>query len=127
MGGNAEVKRVWVIIAAIILLAFACIAVSQCDQSNNTFCLIVNILTIVGCVLGIVGAARLHPGMLNIFCITLLLLVILEVVFIIIAFVNNGVTASQVLWDFIVLGLLAITLAFAGDLRNAVSGALVMY
>jgi len=47
-----------VIIAAIVLLAFAIVAVSQCAGSYNAFCLVINIITIVGCVFGIIGACQ---------------------------------------------------------------------
>jgi hypothetical protein len=36
-----------VIIAAVILLAFAIVAVTQCGSGYSTFCYVVNILTIV--------------------------------------------------------------------------------
>jgi hypothetical protein len=99
------------------------IAVSQCSNTYNTFCLIVNILTIVGCIFGIVGAFRLHPGQLNIFCIVLAVLIVLEIIFIVLAIVN-GFSASSLLWQFIVLALFVITFAFTADLRSAVSSSI---
>lgn len=125
MGRASTGKRVWVLLAAVVLLAFAIVAVAHCSSGYNTFCLVVNILTIIGCVLGIVGALRLHAGMLNMFCVTLVLLIVLEIIYIILAFVNDY-SARDVLWGFIVLGLLAITLAFSVDLRNAVAGTMVL-
>ena len=125
MGHASEGKRIWVIIAAIILLAFAIVAVAHCSNGYNTMCLVVNILTIVGCVFGIVGALRLHAGMLNIFAISLVVLIVLEIIFIILAIVNDY-SARDILWNFVVLGLLVITLAFTHDLRRAVGGTLVL-
>lgn len=110
----------------IILLAFAIVAVSQCSKGYNTLCLVVNILTIVGCIFGIVGAFRLHAGQLNIFAIILVVLVVLEIIFIILAIVNDH-SASSILWNFVVLALLVITLAFTVDLRNAVSGTFMLH
>ena len=51
-------QRVWVIIAAIILLAFAIVAVSQCSGKYDAFCYVINIITIVGCIFGIIGACQ---------------------------------------------------------------------
>lgn len=126
MGAPTTAKRVWVIIAAVILLAFAIVAISQCHNGYNTFCLVVNVITIVGAILGIIGALRLHAGMLNVFCVSLVLLIILEIIFIILAFTDGGVSGRDILWDFIVLGLLTITLFFAADLRNALTGAVIL-
>jgi hypothetical protein len=76
-------------------------------------------------VFGIIGAFRLHAGWLNIFCISLVVLIVLEIIFIILAFVNHY-SASSILWDFVVLGLLVITFCFAADLRNAVAGTTIL-
>jgi uncharacterized membrane protein HdeD (DUF308 family) len=126
MGAATEGKRVWVIIAAIILLAFAIVAVSQCSGKYDAFCYVINIITIVGCIFGIIGAFRLHAGWLNIFCVTLMVLIVLEIIFIIIALVGDY-AARDILWNFVVLGLLCITLAFATDLRRVVHGSTVIY
>ena len=179
----SAVQRVWVIIAAIILLAFAIVAVSQCSGKYDAFCYVINIITIVGCIFGIIGACqstkeehsaqqsircttmdacshrrtrtsacshdgllahsslpfcllcsalrcsptvRLHGGWLNIFCVTLMVLIVLEIIFIIIALVGDY-AARDILWNFVVLGLLCITLAFATDLRRVVHGSTVIY
>jgi len=122
---RTEGKRIWVIVAAIILLAFAIVAVTQCSDSNNVFCLVVNILTIVGCIFGIIGAIRLHPGWLNIFCFTLLVLIVIDIIFIIVAVVD-GYSASSILWDIVVVCIMFVTLLFAADLRNAVAGSTVL-
>jgi hypothetical protein len=114
-----------VIVAAIILLAFAIVAVTQCSRADNVFCLVVNILTIVGCIFGIIGAIRLHAGWLNIFCFTLVVLIVLDIIYLIIAAVN-GHSAGDILWNIVVVILLFITLVFAAHLRNAVSGSTVL-
>lgn len=74
---------------------------------------------------GIVGAFRLHADMLNIFCISLLVLIVLNIIFIIVALVDHY-GASTILWDFIVLALLVITFCFTADLRNAVFGTTIL-
>lgn len=66
-----------------------------------------------------------RQGWLNLFMISLVLLIVLEVIYIIVAFVNDY-SASDILWQFVVLGLLVITLAFTADLRNAVVGTTVL-
>lgn len=57
---------------------------------------------------------------------TLMVLIVLEIIFIIIALVGDY-AARDILWNFVVLGLLCITLAFATDLRRVVHGSTVIY
>jgi len=120
-----EARRVWVIVAGIVLLAFAIVAISQCSDTYHAFCLVVNILTLIGAIFGIAGAVRLHAGWLNIFCVMLLVLIVLEIIFIIVALVNDY-SARSILWDFVVLGLLVISLACAARLRDSVAGHTVL-
>jgi len=80
----------------------------------------------VGSIFGLVGAIRLHAGWLNIFCITLVALIVLDIIYLIVAAVN-GYGAGDFLWNIVVICLLAVTLLFASQLRNAVAGATVLF
>ena len=107
------------IIAAIILLVFAIVGLSHCGSSSEVFCIIVNVLTIIACILGIVGAIRLRADWLSAFFVLLVVLIVIEIIFIIVAAVD-GYSVSSFLWQLVVLALLVITACFTADLRHAV-------
>jgi hypothetical protein len=74
---------------------------------------------IFGSLLGMIGALTLNHMLLALFMFALFVDIIAEIVFIVIK-VIEGSSASSIVFEIILLALLVITLAFAGDLRHTI-------
>jgi len=105
-----------VIFFCVVIGVFAAVDLTECG--GNYACFFINIMILVGCVFGCAGAWRMDSKLLGWFILLCLVYVAFEIGFIIWAFVKNY-GARHLLWNFLLIAVLLITIGFARDLRGS--------
>jgi len=116
---HKEGKRWWVLLFCAIVAAFSIVDLAHCG--SGYLCIFMNVIVLLGLFYGMVGAWRMQSRPLGYFMILCTFFILFEAGFVIYALIKNY-GAHTLLWKFLVIGLLMITLAFARDLKGASGG-----
>jgi len=117
INASLSCKRTTVLVLAAAIFIVAIIGVSTCF-GGELLCLIINIIVILGSILGVYGAWRMDPFALGWFLLALFVLIVLQVVSLILDLIN-GISIRAAVLDIVLLCLLAIGAGFTTDLRYA--------
>jgi len=117
VNASLSCKRTTVLILAAAIFIVAVIGIGTCF-GGELLCIIINIIVILGSILGVYGAWRMDPFALGWFLVALFVLIVLQVVALILDLMGHAAIRAVIL-DIVLLALLAIGAGFTTDLRYA--------
>jgi len=118
-GGDHKCKRFIVWFAALVVMVFACVDLTDCH--GRGYCFFMNIAILILSLFGVLGAYRNDGKLLGWFLLLVVAFIGFEVGFVIWAFVKNkGV--RTVLWNLVLIGCLFVLGVLTADLRRHADG-----